>query len=75
MLRPIGTDPTGNHGLLLEFVSTNSLLFQYLSPAIIAYAADNESDTLPFSITNLDSSNANASFFLEYIPLGKNIPL
>jgi hypothetical protein len=73
LLRPIGTDPIGNHGLLLEFVSTNSLLFQFLSPAIIAYAADSYSDTLPFSITNLGSSNANASFFLEYIPLGTNL--
>lgn len=38
--RPIGVDPTGSHGLLLEFVSTPTLKSMWLSPAVVGYRID-----------------------------------
>ncbi len=34
LTRPVGADPTGDHGLIFEFVSTDSLLSAVLSPMV-----------------------------------------
>lgn len=52
--RIIGTDPAGDHGVMLEYVSTLGLLSAALSPTVDGYTSD-ETDQIPWSVTNTDS--------------------
>jgi len=54
--RSITTEPTGNHGCLLEIVTINSLLTIDLTPAVQLYTIENPTN-LYFNFTNLDSVN------------------
>lgn len=54
-LRNLTTEPTGNHGCLLEVVTTSSLLNIELSPAVQFYTVESPTN-LYFNFTNLDSS-------------------
>lgn len=51
--RPVGTDPTGDHGLLLETVTTEGLLTVGLSPVVDGYTVDG-TPTVHFHITAPD---------------------
>jgi hypothetical protein len=53
--RPIGTDPTGAHGVILDFVTTVSTLEWWLNPVVDGYTTANN-DTVPLAITNLSGS-------------------
>lgn len=57
LARALGTDPTGDHGLLLEYVTTASVLGADLSPTVDGFDADAIPDgQLAFSITNMFAS-------------------
>lgn len=51
--RAAGTDPTGDHGVLLDFVTTSGDLDWTLSPAIDMHSGDASSE-FPAAVTNLD---------------------
>jgi len=53
--RTIGTDPQGDHGVILDFVTTDADLSLWLSPVVDGYTSD-ASDNVPLAITNLSSS-------------------
>lgn len=52
--REIGVDPTGAHGVILDFVTTPSALEWWLNPAVDGYTEDGTS-TVPISVTNLST--------------------
>lgn len=70
--RPIGTDPVGNHGLILEFISTLSLLSADLSPIVDGFC---DISDIPFTITNLSGNNATVYVTLNHIKLGITITI
>jgi len=54
--RAAGTDPTGNHGLLLEVVTTAAMLSIDLSPPVNLVNLDGTPvTTIYFAVTNLDT--------------------
>lgn len=53
--RPVGTDPSGVHGVVLDLVTTASTLAFWLSPVVDGYTAD-ASDTVPLAVTNLSGA-------------------
>ena len=55
LLRNIGTKPVGNHGRLLEVVTTPGMLELILSPAVDVTSVDPFDSTFYVSVTNLDS--------------------
>lgn len=66
--RPVGTDPTGNHSLMLEFVTTASLLAADLSPTVDGFNGDTTPGTAAYyRITNQDSSSGTVGVSLTWI--------
>lgn len=65
--RPVGTDPTGDHGLLFEFVTTVSVLSSYLSPLVDGanFESPPTVDT-PITVTNLSGSSGTVTVDLTY---------
>lgn len=54
--RAVGTDPTGNHGCLLDLVTTAAMLTVDLSPMVDVCNLDSPvADKIYFAITNLDT--------------------
>lgn len=51
--RPIGTDPTGDHGLILEFVAMSGLLGADLSPTVDGFDGQaTPTGAIPITVTN-----------------------
>ncbi len=67
LTRPIGTDPTGNHGLLFEFISTSELLSADLSPLIDGFS---NSVAIPYSVTNLSGATQTITVTLNHVKTG-----
>ena len=65
--RPIGTDPTGNHGLLFEFISSSELLSADLSPLVDGFA---NSAAIPYSVTNLSGATQTITVTLNHVKTG-----
>jgi hypothetical protein len=66
--RPVGTDPTGDHGLILEFVSTASLLAADLSPTVDGFDGKTTPDgNIPYTITNTGTGAAAIGCTLTWI--------
>lgn len=66
--RPIGTDPTGNHGLMLEYVTTASVLAADLSPFVDAASMEGTPSTsIPIRVTNLSVSTGTVATTLTWI--------
>ena len=65
--RPIGTDPTGNHGLLFEFISSTELLSADLSPLVDGFA---DTASIPYSLTNLSGATQTISVMLNHVKTG-----
>lgn len=66
--RPLGTDPTGDHGLMLEYVTTVDTLSASLSPLVDGFSGeDPPSISIPYRIDNLDSVAGAVSCTLTYI--------
>lgn len=53
--RPIGTDPTGDHGLQLEYITTPGDLAARLNPPVQWWSSDGSQDWC-FNVTNLSGS-------------------
>ena len=67
LIRSIGTDPTGNHGLLFEFISTTALLSADLSPLVDGFA---DTAAIPYSLTNLSGAPQTISVTLNHVKTG-----
>ena len=66
--RAIGTDPTGDHGLIFEFVTTTLLLSAVLSPFVDGSSMESApSANIPISITNLSGTSATVKVDLTYV--------
>ena len=64
--RQIGTDPTGAHGVILDFVTTPSVLAWWLNPAVDGYMTT-ATDTVPVSVTNLSGSTDTVTVTLTWV--------
>ena len=64
--RAVGTDPTGNHGLLLELVTSTGFLTYVLSP-VVDFMSDDGSSDFYVSVTNLDTSVGTVVTTYNYI--------
>lgn len=67
LTRSIGTDPTGNHGLMFEFISTANLLSADLSPLVDGFA---DTAAIPYSITNLSGATQTITVTLNHVKTG-----
>ena len=67
LTRSIGTDPTGNHGLMFEFISSTELLSADLSPLVDGFAA---TAAIPYSITNLSGATQTITVTLNHVKTG-----
>lgn len=66
--RPIGTVPTGNHGLMYEFVGSAALLTMDCSPMADGFDGKATPDgAIPYTITNLDSATGTVGVTLLWI--------
>jgi hypothetical protein len=67
--RPIDTDPVGDHGLVLEFISAYTLLGADLSPVVDGFDGMTPPDghDLPYTVTNTGSSTATFTVTLTWI--------
>lgn len=66
--RALGVDPTGDHGLILEFASTPSLLSADLSPTVDGFDGKTPPNGIvPVSITNLGASATTITCTLIWI--------
>lgn len=61
-----GTDPTGNHGVMLDVVTTAGLLALDLSPAADCYLPGT-AGTVPYTIDNLSGSEDTVTATLTYL--------
>lgn len=55
--RAIGVEPTGDHGLMFEFVATDQLLAADCSPLVDGYVSGTDT-SMPCRITNLGTPGA-----------------
>jgi hypothetical protein len=55
--RALGTDPTGDHGLMLEVASTPTVLAMDLSPTVDGFTTGG-STAVPYTVTNASGSAA-----------------
>jgi hypothetical protein len=65
IVRQIGSDPTGNHGLLLEFITRGAEEWSF-SPTVDMHSDDGSLDYYGF-ITNLDESNGTVQVIFHYV--------
>lgn len=67
--RPIGTDPTGDHGLLLEVVTEAGHLTYALAPPVLGFTDETPaSDDTACRITNLDGATGDTTVTFTYLP-------
>lgn len=64
--RALDADPTGNHGQLLEVVTTTSMLSVDVTPAAECYV-DNGSANVPITVENLDTVNRAVTATISYM--------
>lgn len=64
--RTVGTSPTGDHGLVLEYVTTSSVLSADLSPLVDGYDPD-EDYVVPLTLTNLSGATSTVTLTLTYV--------
>lgn len=65
--RPSGTDPTGDHGLVLEFISSALLLAADMSPVVDGFSA---TSTIYYSLTNLSGATQTITATLNLVKTG-----
>lgn len=66
--RPIGYDPSGDHGLVLEFVSTVGLLTADLSPLVDGFDGKATPDGVcPVAVTNTSTAGATFTVTLTFL--------
>lgn len=64
--RLLGTDPTGDHGLIFEFVTTSGELTSFITP-LVDGASESGSASIPITVTNQDASPAAIDVTFEYL--------
>lgn len=65
--RPIGTDPTGNHGLIMDLVTTaEDLTWKHLC---VAGSVFDETTSCPIIVTNLDSEARSIEATINWISM------
>ena len=64
--RPVGTDPTGQHGVIFDVVTTASTLTWWLNPVVDGYTTD-AGDTVPLAVTNLSGSTGTVTVTLTWV--------
>lgn len=64
--RPLGTDPTGDHGCLLEVATTAGMLSLDLTPTVDGFVGDGTASA-PIAVTNLSGSTAAITVTLTYV--------
>jgi hypothetical protein len=67
--RLVTVDPTGDHGVIFEFVTLASDLDWAITPMADGYRLDSISSSIPISVTNLSGSSGAVTVTLTYIPL------
>jgi hypothetical protein len=65
--RAIGTDPTGDHGVMLDYVSTDTQLASSLSPLVDVANRDGTLDTFFGRITNTGSASQTITVTVTYL--------
>lgn len=67
--RARGTDPTGDHGLVLDYVTTATQLSAALAPAVSGVNMEAVPSTaIPMTVTNLDTVAGTVTVTLTYAP-------
>jgi hypothetical protein len=65
--RPVGNVPTGDHGVICDFVGTPALLSVNATPPIIGSSMEaTPSTSIPITVNNLSGAVATISVALEY---------
>lgn len=64
-LRGAGTDPTGNHGLFMDVVTTAAVLSLVLTPSVHAFVESGSA--VPITVTNLDSATGEVAVTLTFV--------
>lgn len=64
--RAIGTALSGDHGVLLDYVTSAAVLSAQLSPQVDGYTVDGTT-AVPITITNLDGATATVTVTLTWI--------
>jgi hypothetical protein len=67
LTRTVGIDPEGNHGLMLEFISSTELLSADLSPLVDGFA---DTSAIAYSITNLSGATQTINVTLNHVKTG-----
>jgi len=68
--REITADPTGEHGVLLEVLTTSANLALDLAPAAMCYSLESSpGTTLPITVTNKDSSSREITVTVTVVPM------
>ena len=68
LARAVGTDPAANSGLMLDFVTTPTMLSAALSPLVDgANLATTPSTSIPITVQNLDTATGTVTVTLTYI--------
>lgn len=65
--RLVGVDPTGNHGLIFEFISSVALLSADLTPPVVGFG---DSANIAYNITNLSGVAQTITVTLNHIKMG-----
>lgn len=64
--RPVGTDATGDHGVLLDLVTTSGVLSLELSPSVDAYLPGT-AGTVPVTVDNLSAGTSTVLVTFTYV--------
>jgi hypothetical protein len=66
--RAVGVTPTGDHGLVLDVVTTSGVLALDLSPTVDGWDAKATPDgAIPIRVTNLDNVTGTVNVTLTYL--------
>jgi hypothetical protein len=64
--RPVTTDPTGDHGVMLDYVTAAGLLAADLSPQVDGYTVD-ATTAVAYAVTNLSGSTGTIATTVTYL--------
>lgn len=67
--RPLGVDPVGEHGVLLEIVTNNINSTIDCAPLPIVASSNSGSNLIPITITNLDQTAGSVTININYLSL------
>jgi len=68
LARQPGVDPTGNHGLMFEYVATAGTLVSMMSPVVDGMNFEAPvTDQIPWSVTNLSAATSAIAVTLTYL--------